>query len=67
MGSRSILSTLIPVVLTLLAVPVLAQAADVDSVEDRIAIQERLLYAYAYTYDAKDCVSWSDLFTSDAV
>jgi hypothetical protein len=61
MSSRNILSTLI-----LLAVPVLAQAAEVDSVEDRIAIQEKLLYAYAYTYDAKDCASWSNLFTSDA-
>ena len=48
MSSRSILSTLIPFVLTLLAVPVLAQAAEVDSVEDRIAIQEKFLYAYAY-------------------
>src|SRR5260370_25296148 len=67
MSFRSILSTFIPFVLTLLAVPVLAQAAEVDSIEDRIAIQEKLLYAYAYTYDAKDCVSWSDLFTSDAV
>jgi|SRR5215470_2570327 len=67
MSSRSILSTLTPFVLTLLAVPVLAQAAEVASVEDRIAIQEKVIYAYAYTYDAKDCVSWSNLFTSDAV
>jgi len=67
MSFRSILSTLIPFVLTLLAVPMLAQAAEVDSVEDRIAIQEKLIYAYAYTYDAKDCENWSNLFTSDAV
>jgi hypothetical protein len=67
MSFRSLLSTLIPFVLTLLAVPMLAQAAEVDRIEDRIAIQEKLLYAYAYTYDAKDCGSWSELFTSDAV
>jgi hypothetical protein len=36
-------------------------------IKDRIAIQEKLLYAYAYTYDSKDCVSWSNLFTTDAV
>jgi hypothetical protein len=62
MSSRSI-----TLVLTLLPVPVLAQAAEVGSIEDRIAIQEKLLYAYAYTYDSKDCVSWSNLFTADAV
>lgn len=48
-------------------VPVLAQSAEVDSVRDRIDIQEKLLYAYAYTYDSKDCESWSNLFTIDAV
>src|SRR5215468_11043251 len=37
------------------------------SSHDRIEIQEKLLYAYAYTYDSKDCVSWSNLFTTDAV
>ena len=26
-------------------------------IKDRIAIQEKLLYAYAYAYDSKDCVS----------
>jgi len=36
-------------------------------IKDRIAIQEKLLYAYAYTYDSKDCVSWANLFTTDAV
>ena len=36
-------------------------------VGDRIAIQEKLLYAYAYTYDSKDCFGWSNLFTTDAV
>lgn len=35
--------------------------------KDRIAIQEKLLYAYAYTYDSKDCVSWANLFTTDGV
>ena len=34
---------------------------------DRIAIQEKLLYAYAYAWDSKDCVSWANLFTTDAV
>lgn len=34
---------------------------------DRIAIQERLLYAYAYTYDSKDCAGWANLFTTDAI
>jgi hypothetical protein len=67
MGFRIILSTLIPFILTLLPVRMLAQAAEEGSIEDRIAIQEKLLYAYAYTYDAKDCVGWSNLFTTDAV
>jgi hypothetical protein len=53
-------------VLTLPTVAVFAQAPETDSVKDRIEIQEKLLYAYAYTYDAKDCVSWSNLFTTDA-
>jgi hypothetical protein len=35
--------------------------------KDRIAIQEKLLYAYAYAYDSKDCVSWANLFTTDAI
>jgi len=54
-------------VLTWPTVAVFAQVPETDSVKDRVAIQEKLLYAYAYTYDAKDCVSWSNLFTSDAV
>lgn len=33
----------------------------------RITIQEKLLYAYAYTYDSKDCVAWANLFTTDAI
>jgi hypothetical protein len=37
-----------------------------DAMKDRIEIQEKLLYAYAYTYDSKDCVGWSNLFTTDA-
>jgi hypothetical protein len=59
--------SIIAFLLTWLPVPVFAQAAEAESIEDRIAIQEKLLYAYAYTYDAKDCVSWSNLFTTDAV
>jgi SnoaL-like domain len=35
-------------------------------VKDRIAIQEKLLYAYAYAYDSKDCAGWANLFTTDA-
>ena len=54
-------------VLTWPTVATFAQAPETDSVKDRIEIQEKLLYAYAYTYDAKDCVSWSNLFTTDAV
>ena len=34
---------------------------------DRIVIQETLLYAYAYAYDSKDCVGWANLFTTDAI
>ena len=62
----STLTLLTLLLLTLLPVPMLAQAA-ADSVNDRVEIQEKLLYAYAYTYDSKDCVSWSNLFTTDAV
>jgi hypothetical protein len=35
--------------------------------DDRIAIQEKLLYAYACAYDSKDCLSWANLFTKDAL
>ncbi len=35
-------------------------------IENRINIQEKLLYAYAYAWDNKDCVGWSNLFTADA-
>jgi hypothetical protein len=59
--------SIIAFVLTWLPVPVFAQAAEPDSVRDRIEIQGKLLYAYAYTYDSKDCESWSKLFTTDAV
>jgi hypothetical protein len=45
MSFRAILSALTPFVLTLLPAPVLAQAAEVSNIEDRIAIQEKLLYA----------------------
>ena len=41
--------------------------APADNIQDRIEIQEKLLYAYSYTYDTKDCVGWSNLFTTDAV
>jgi len=40
---------------------------DGADVRDRIGIQEKLLYAYAYAYDSKDCVSWANLFTADGV
>ena len=74
-ATLTVLTLLVP---TLLAVPMLAQApADSANFEvgnqglisshDRIEIQEKLLYAYAYTYDSKDCISWSNLFTTDAV
>ncbi len=64
--STSTLTVLTLLVLTLLPVPMLAQAPS-DSVNDRVEIQEKLLYAYAYAYDSKDCVSFSNLFTTDAV
>jgi 3-phenylpropionate/cinnamic acid dioxygenase small subunit len=54
-------------VLTWATVAMFAQVPETDSVKDRIEIQEKLLYAYAYTFDAKDCISWSNLFTTDAV
>ena len=54
-------------VLTWPTAAVFAQVPETDSVKDRIEIQEKLLYAYAYTYDSKDCVNWSNLFTTDAV
>src|SRR5215471_19078410 len=74
-ATLTVLTLLVP---TLLAMPMLAQApADSGNFEagnqvlisshDRIEIQEKLLYAYAYTYDSKDCVSFSNLFTTDAV
>src|SRR5262245_4173683 len=40
---------------------------DGSDLMDRVAIQEKLLYAYAYSYDSKDCVNWANLFTTDAV
>jgi uncharacterized protein (TIGR02246 family) len=40
---------------------------DGSDLRDRIAIQEKLLYAYAYAYDSKDCASFANLFTTDAV
>src|SRR5262245_30872325 len=41
--------------------------ADRSDLRDRVAIQEKLLYAYAYAWDSKDCVGWANLFTADAV
>ena len=54
-------------VLTLPTVAVFAQAPETDSAKDRIEIQEKLLYAYAYAYDSKDCESFANLFAIDAV
>ena len=54
-------------VLTWPTVAVFAQAPETDSVKDRIEIQEKLLYAYAYAYDSKDCASFASLFAIDAV
>ena len=65
MSSRSI--TLVPFVLALLPVPMLAQAPETDTVKDRIEIQEKLLYAYAYAVDSNDCESFANLFATDAV
>jgi hypothetical protein len=48
-------------------VPVLAQAHETDSIKDRIEIQEKLLYAYAYAVDSNDCESFANLFATDAV
>jgi hypothetical protein len=50
----------------LLPVQMLAQVP-ADSVNERAEIQEKLLYAYAYAIDSNDCVSFSNLFTTDAV
>ena len=74
-ATLTVLTLLVP---TLLPVPMLAQvpadSADFEvgdraliSSHDRIEIQEKLLYAYAYTIDSNDCVSFSNLFTTDAV
>jgi len=41
-------------------------AEDRGDVKDRIAIHE-LLYTYAYAWDSKDCGSWANLFTADAI
>jgi hypothetical protein len=46
------------VIVILAAIFAMPSKADeiVNGVEDRIKIQE-LIYVYAYTFDAKDCVS----------
>jgi hypothetical protein len=64
--STSTLTLLTLLVQTLLPVQMLAQAS-ADSVNERVEIQEKLLYAYAYAIDSNDCVSWSNLFATDAV
>lgn len=53
-------------VLSQLHLAVFAQTGS-DFMKDRIEIQEKLLYAYAYSYDSKDCLGLSNLFTADAV
>ena len=74
-STLTVLTLLVP---TLLPVPMLAQApaggATVEvgnqvviSSHDRVEIQEKLLYGYAYAADSKDCVRFSSLFTTDAV
>jgi hypothetical protein len=63
---KSTLTVLTLLVPTLLPVSMLAQTP-VDSANDRVEIQEKLLYAYAYAIDTNDCVSFSNLFTTDAV
>jgi uncharacterized protein (TIGR02246 family) len=54
-------------VLTWPTVAVFAQAPETDTAKDRIEIQEKLLYAYAYAYDSKDCEGFANLFAIDAV
>ena len=57
----------------MLAVPVLcglawsaAAAAEIGSIEDRLAIAEQLAQ-YAYRWDAKDAEGFAELFTEDGV
>jgi len=66
MKLTSTFSMTIVFVLSPLHFAALAQTGDAG-VGDRIAIQEKLLYAYAYTSDSKDCLGLSNLFTADAV
>jgi hypothetical protein len=40
-------------------------AEENSDVRDRLGIQEKLLYAYAYAWDGKDCETWANLFTLD--
>ena len=76
--STSMLTVLTLLIPTLLPGLMLAQApADSANFEvgnqvlisshDRVEIQEKLLYGYAYAADSKDCVRFSSLFTTDAV
>ena len=76
--SSSMLTVLTLLIPTLLPGLMLAQApADSANIEvgnqvlisshDRVEIQEKLLYGYAYAADSKDCVRFSSLFTTDAV
>src|SRR5262245_57356775 len=54
-------------VLTLPTVAVFAQVPETNSFKHRMKKQEKLLYAYAYAYDSKDCKSFENLFAIDAV
>jgi len=60
---RRLLST-IGLVAAVLAVSGIAASQERIDFESRIAIQETILYAYAYAYDSKDCSRWSNLFTA---
>src|SRR5262252_7586052 len=73
--STSTLTVLTLLVPTLLPGLILAQAPTDNanfevgnqvliSSHDRIEIQEKLLYGYAYAFDSKDCVSWANLFSA---
>src|SRR5262245_23935559 len=54
-------------VLTLPTAAVFAQVPETTRVKNTIEIQEKLLYAYAYAYDAKDWESFANVFAIEAV
>src|SRR5579864_9443842 len=66
MKLTSTFSMMILFVLSQLHFAVFAQS-DSEAMKDRIEIQEKLLYAYAYAFDSKDCLGLSKLFTANAV